>query len=226
MFKDKADDIVTKGKMRRGQFNPEPDSAHLKAYKWWVENSRFGEKPKQENFCHYWRVVLIWTPLLWLCDQAISALEWVLGKFPKREANYDKKPSFFRRHKSAIDSIMMYVAVAWFLVLIAIILVVAAIEFWKNPAGGLLVLGIIVGVIALVSGGVFITGRIMERSKIRREEFLDGKITLDEYMGDKEKKAPGKIRKFFNGVGDFCHLIFQVVRVKKWSICPLVKIPE
>lgn len=230
MFKDKADDIYAKGVERRGQFNPDPGSAHLKAYLWWVENSQLGEKPKRENFCHYWRVVLFWTPLIWLGFQAIAAVEWVLDRLPKRKANFDKKPSFYRRHKSTIDSVGMSVLLAWCAIMVIVILVMSAIAFWKNPVGGLMILGIIVAVSAFVSGMVFIIGRITERAKVkdaaRRQEFLDGKITLDEYLGNKEKKAPGKIAKFFNGVGDFCHLIFQVVRVKKWKICPFVEIPD
>lgn len=231
MFKEKADDIYSKGLERRGQFNPDPDSAHLKAYLWWVENTRLGAKPKQENFCHYWRVVLIWTPLIWLGFQAIAGVEWILGKFSKHGSNSNKKPSFLQRNRRKINKAFAILGVGICSVWIGIILVVLAIEFWKNPSAGLLFLGILAAVSIFVAGGIFAIGRIMDRTKIREaaryQLLLDDKITLDEYLGhNKEKKTPGKIRKFFNGVGDFCHLMFQVVRVKKWKICPFVEIPD
>jgi hypothetical protein len=70
----------------------------------------------------------------------------------------------------------------------------------------------------------------MDRAKVRAsakiDAFLAGKISEDEFYGRRAKRAPGRIAKFFKGAGDFCHLIFQVVRVKKWKICPFVEIPD
>lgn len=37
---------------------------------------------------------------------------------------------------------------------------------------------------------------------------------------------PSRVAKFFMAIGDFINLAFQVVRVKKWKICPIVEIPK
>lgn len=229
MFKEKANEIYKDGVARRGHFSPDPDSAHLKAYLWWIENSQAGEKPARENFCHYWRVVLIWTPLLWVAIKIIIGIEWLVNKFPERSRN-DKKPSFYRRHKATINNIGLGCLLALCGVMILALLVEAVIAFWNNPGKGLLILGVVVLVSILTASLVFVIGRLMERAKERNskkvDDFLSGKISEDEFFGKRKKRAPGKISKFFKGIGDFCHLIFQVVRVKKWKICPFVEIPD
>ena len=54
---------------------------------------------------------------------------------------------------------------------------------------------------------------------------LRGEITPDEYVYG-PKKEPGRLKKFFAGLGDFFVLAANVVRVKKWKICPLVEVPR
>ena len=58
------------GKANRGEFKPKADSLPVRSYNYWLNNSksdkaediRYGSR--RENFCHYWRVVAIWAPLL------------------------------------------------------------------------------------------------------------------------------------------------------------------
>lgn len=56
--------ILEWGEHRRGVWRPEEGSLTLRAYRWWAKSS--GKAPAQENFCHFWRVALIWAPLRWL----------------------------------------------------------------------------------------------------------------------------------------------------------------
>ncbi len=64
-LKDKAREIRDEGAESRKNFTPEEDTAPLRMYQYWLDNSLV-TPPKTENFCHYWRVVLIWGPLTWL----------------------------------------------------------------------------------------------------------------------------------------------------------------
>lgn len=53
-----------KGEARRATFHPEPTGKPTQVYHWWASNG--GNAPARENFCHYWRVIVFWAPLLWL----------------------------------------------------------------------------------------------------------------------------------------------------------------
>lgn len=74
MFETNKGDIVSlraktiqtrkSGAAERRNWNPSEDDAHYRIYAWWMD--RTGNRPSRENFCHYWRVVLIWAPLRWL----------------------------------------------------------------------------------------------------------------------------------------------------------------
>jgi hypothetical protein len=57
----KRNEILTTGRETRRTWDPEPSSIHYRSYVWWTQNG--GWAPRQENFCHYWRVALIWSPL-------------------------------------------------------------------------------------------------------------------------------------------------------------------
>lgn len=73
--------IKDEGAIQRRNWNPSPDSAHYKFYRYWQRSRR--KYVARENFCHYWRVVLIWAPLLWLCKAlavvTVAALAVLLG---------------------------------------------------------------------------------------------------------------------------------------------------
>ena len=48
-----------------------PHSWHAKLYIYWLNGGK--NKPGyQENFCHYWRVALIYAPLIWLLTQKVG----------------------------------------------------------------------------------------------------------------------------------------------------------
>jgi hypothetical protein len=232
MFRDKANEITAAGEARRGHFNPDADSAHLKVYKWWVENSQAGIKPKRENFCHYWRVVVIWSPLFWLGLHLVDAVDWIISKFPKREpkAKSLKKKSFFKKHAETIKKALMGLLYVVMTVLILVAFAGLVIAFIQDPLGGAIIVGAIVISAALITAISYYIGSLVQKRRDRdyelEQKFFNGEISFAEYMGIKPKKAPGKISKFFKGVADFCHLAFQVVRVKKWKICPFVEIPD
>lgn len=46
----------------RRTYMPPADSPIYKSYRWWKQET--GYSVARENFCHFWRVVLIWAPLL------------------------------------------------------------------------------------------------------------------------------------------------------------------
>ena len=53
--------VKQQGEIRRRNWSPSADDSHYKVYRYWQRKSR--KYRERENFCHYWRVVLIWGPL-------------------------------------------------------------------------------------------------------------------------------------------------------------------
>lgn len=66
--------VRTQGEIARRDWNPQPGSVHLRMYQWWQERSKHGYDRPRENFCHYWRVVMIWAPLRWLAPKLLALL--------------------------------------------------------------------------------------------------------------------------------------------------------
>jgi hypothetical protein len=60
-MKDRAKAIREHGAAERGNYEPKQGSLQLRLYNFWL--SKQSAPPKVENFCHYWRVVLIWAPM-------------------------------------------------------------------------------------------------------------------------------------------------------------------
>jgi hypothetical protein len=73
-FATKAEEVVEQGEERRGNFNPSGKPKEM--YEFWLRRSKTIRAMKirggtqKENFCHYWRVVAIWAPLMMLGDFA------------------------------------------------------------------------------------------------------------------------------------------------------------
>ena len=71
-LRQKIDQTWEKGAAERRNWSPSQDDAHYRIYKWWMSTS--GNHPTRENFCHYWRVVLIWGPLRWAAKPLLCVL--------------------------------------------------------------------------------------------------------------------------------------------------------
>lgn len=69
-FREKANEIRAVGEQTRGDYTPKGAPARI--YNYWLNNSESIDATairsggRKENFCHYWRVVAIWSPLLML----------------------------------------------------------------------------------------------------------------------------------------------------------------
>jgi len=225
---EKARAIKAQGAVERGEFNPSPGSAHLKMYKWWRENAVLDDKGGRENFCHYWRVVVFWGPLTWI---TLRVLVPVFRPVVKALAPLGRMiGSISPPSEKAISRIF----IGWLCLLGAGILMLLVAAFVLNPVGAAVVTGVIIGGAATLTGLVLLVSWIVDHFEAKkdlarealREAWYNNEISDDEYFGVKKKREPGKISKFFHGIGDFLVLIAQVVRVKKWKICPFVEIPE
>ena len=235
MFEDKKTAVLEKGKAERNRFNPDPDSAHFRLYKYFLENG--GTKPVQENFCHYWRVVVIWAPLMALAN----AVERVFTTRPMRAAGrvlwkvLSTPFLFVNRVYTSIGTrqsrkkFWEYVLATSACSMFAFFLIVAVIAFINNPHDGLIALACFVAGVAVLVGLLFVVGYIGEKRDERKRKRVDAAYEYynehGEYPVVKSSK-PSKIRRFFSGVLDFAVLLGNIVRVKKWKICPLVTIPE
>lgn len=232
MFREKATEVKKKGALERGEFNPKPDSAHLKMYKWWLEHG--GEVEGKENFCHYWRVVLFWAPLEWFLITVVG------GFFKSRPLRafgrgaYNVAGPLRRVSNKTWENVFMWASLTILAVVALFLVGMLVYAFVTNTGNALVVLGVVVGIvlgaIGLIFGLSWIVDKVQKKNDLRmeaREEaWLNGEISAAEYFGRKPAKAPGPIKRFFSGVADFLVLLVQIVRVKKWKICPFVEIPD
>lgn len=74
-FRDRAREIKAAGEAERGNFTP--TGVPLRTYNYWLENSESNKAAlirlggQKENFCHFWRVVVLWAPLLFLFNKSV-----------------------------------------------------------------------------------------------------------------------------------------------------------
>lgn len=89
-YRTRAAEVKAAGEAARGDF--EPTGVPLRMYQWWLANSP-GKKARdikdgsrRENFCHFWRVVVFWTPLLAMVIAVTGLAEAGIEKMEGRGA--------------------------------------------------------------------------------------------------------------------------------------------
>ncbi|MDN5835205.1 MAG: hypothetical protein L0H36_01050 [bacterium] len=86
-WRERAKSVRKQGEIQRRDWNPQSGSVHLRMYQWWQARSSRAEDISRENFCHYWRVVMIWAPLRWAWPKllvllgAVAAMALITGIF-------------------------------------------------------------------------------------------------------------------------------------------------
>jgi hypothetical protein len=297
-FRTKAREVYEQGVEERGNFTP--TGKPLAIYKWWAERSP--NAPERENFCHFWRVVAIWAPLMWVLEgverlaqkrgvqiYSLLVLLFILGwlvvtvhsitviavvvcavvyaatgigtgiylAIPQERIDEDwrfdrtwLKPVFVLTLPFALvafgaTKLIRWLAGVWTEKLSNAILI-GLLSLWVLFILGMLVQAIIengwqavwiilavIGSAALILGAViglttFLSGL---RAKRKAENKAAEDAAWEDYFNDrgpkpgtKPAREPGAIARFFSGVLDFLILVGQVVRVKKWKICPIVEI--
>ena len=87
-YRTRAAEVKAAGEAARGDF--EPTGVPLRMYQWWLANSPgkkardIREGSRRENFCHFWRVVVFWTPLLALVIAITGVFESLIEKMEGR----------------------------------------------------------------------------------------------------------------------------------------------
>lgn len=83
-YRTRAAEVKAAGEAARGDF--EPTGVPLRMYQWWLANSpgkkarAIREGSRRENFCHFWRVVVFWAPMLALVIAVTGLLESLMEK--------------------------------------------------------------------------------------------------------------------------------------------------
>jgi hypothetical protein len=236
-FNEKADAILAEGRAQRGEYDPEPGSVPYRLYQDYV--SRGGRVPPQENFCHFWRVVVFWAPLMWLRDKTVNTDGFksfmrtkvggaasVIGNViatPFRLAGRVERAAKDKWGDENVDDfgwIVLFTLMGLFV--LTFLVGIGTSTSWWVPlvivAGLAALFGMIVGLAELAT-------RAADKNRIAQNAAWEAYFN-DEgpRPGSKVRKEPGKIKKFFIAIKDFLVLAVQVVRVKKWKICPLVNI--
>ena len=232
---DKNEAILAKGEAQRGQFDPEPGSAPVRMYQYWAEHAwvHGAILPTRENFCHYWRVVLIWGPLWFLFMHTLYPI------FTSRPAHAaarglrkihipDGIKSFFNKNGEKIVEWMMYIIAG---VMALLLLGAVVYNLFTHPANTLIILGIVLGALAVIAGLVAVISYFVEKSDAKKRELRnaqwnayyrgEGPAPVDEYA----RKEPGRVKRFFKAVKEYLVVFFNVLRTKKWKICPFVTVP-
>lgn len=248
-LRDKAREVRERGVQERGNF--EPHGVPLKMYKYWLDNSsskkrnRIFFKEERENFCHFWRVVMFWAPMVYVKQKFLDFMETSLGLasvalllvsaliFAMATSEtflvavgiiaaaaaaiaavvgllflIDKFwPKSWRRNTEKAFLGLLAVSTAG---VVIFALTMATIDigwiFWAYVAGAL------IGCTGILLGALFLG------------DFISGKRALAKERTVAEPGTAGKSGGFFKGVGDFIVLVAQIVRVKKWKICPFVEV--
>jgi hypothetical protein len=261
-FRQRASELVAQGEAVRSDFTPR--GVPLEMYEWWLDNSpsekaldiRLGYR--QENFCHFWRVVLIWVPLMWTMDKAIAfattktfkVIASLVGLALVGVVIYALTTTGSWLELLGVLALLVGVAAGIF----GLVWGVTAIhrrwpDFWFRAVGTVFVVAAVgvlvsmvvlfkwkavVGLVVLVAGAFlfnFVIDKIVSYSSGKRQQRLrEYEKALDAYYDgtgphpDDIYREPGRTSRFFSGVLDFAILIGQAIRVKKWKICPIVKI--
>lgn len=270
-FRERAAEVKAAGEEARGDFTPH--GVPLRMYNWWLANSpsekadAINSGTRKENFCHFWRVVAIWTPLLWALKKVLDGGEWVAERVTGTQAavagvtllvgvvalvvtttgDWSQFLSFLGFLLLITTGIATVMGLIFFLIektedgfLYLMGTIVLAAYVFMTYAGFkdigwwvfLIELGIVAGLAALIVT-VIAVGEWIEgaRANARRKAKDADEAAWNDYMNDegpnpyaRKVKQPGRLSKFFSGVGDFLVLATQVVRVNKWKICPLVEV--
>jgi ABC-type multidrug transport system fused ATPase/permease subunit len=77
-LRDKVAAHRRQGEERRGTYVPAVDGAPLRVYQWW--HAKTGSTIERDNFCHYWRVVIFWAPLLGIRLMVARLLEFKVAQ--------------------------------------------------------------------------------------------------------------------------------------------------
>jgi len=272
-FRAKASEIKAAGVAERGNF--EPSGVPLRMYNYWLHKSNSDRAEaildgrRRENFCHFWRVVAIWAPLMFLVHKiedfastrvgqatlvGLVVLALVLGGFLSHGflslliglgigtavgltlvgigfgIHYLIKRYWNSDWNEPVGTALgIAFFVVWGAVMLTMLVVGIIQEGWIILV---FVLGALAGVALIAFGASALADYISGRRKLKcdAENERVAKMTDEEYVSYREAqlktREPGKVAKFFSGVGDFLVLAFQVVRVKKWKICPMVSIND
>lgn len=297
-LREKAQEVKAAGVAERGNFTPDGAPKRMYQYWLWKSNSRkakdirYGDR--KENFCHFWRVVALWAPLLWTWKKVEAAGNYILATFgvlavatlvvacilstnvlvtvlwvlaigvgiglgtlgivsgisaaltedERDEADLMTSPKaitigFLLGLPTALLSFAIVKGVKFYnrnltdynkpIGISTAVLAVAGLLTLIGLSGGLVtllwVVGTFAGLVAVVAGviiaGTFLSDYISGKRAVAREATNAYVAEHGEYPPEAE---PGLVSRFFHGLGDFLILIGQVVRVKKWKICPIVEV--
>lgn len=223
----KTESILEKGKRSRETWSPRLGGAPMRHYVWWREQT--GKYRSQENFCHFWRVVLIWAPMLRL-----------------RQLTLDRNAVIWMRRNVGATGLVMAICVLYLTVLFVYGSIALAREFWDKIGAWAILLGPLafVALIVTLVGCIVAFGYVCMGLRRLHRKFKSSSDCMDKpaspiyprraiqplvkrrQLPQRARVANSKLKRFCRSTGEYLVLIAQVVRVKKWKICPLVQIPE
>lgn len=223
----KTEAVLEKGKQARETWSPRLGSTPLRHYLWWRQQT--GKVRPQENFCHFWRVVLIWAPLLRL-----------------RKMTLDRNAVVWMRRNVGGGGLVIAACVLYLTALFAYSSVAIARELWGAVGAWAILLGplsvvacfaALIGCIVAFSygckGTAWLYRKFMSSGEWTNEPvkpIISRRVRqsplVRRQLPQRARVASGKLKRSCRSVGEYIVLMAQVVRVKKWKICPLVEIPE
>jgi hypothetical protein len=189
----------------------DPRSWHFRVYSYWKrELSR--KPPKTINLCHYMRAILIYTPAYWLGYGIAIALAVVLGGafllvtapiwvplyFIGRGRGWGTRLEAWADRQQ--DKFMIFILGVVGLCVVAVIVNASLDKWWY----GLVIIGGIVGGVALIFGIGITAAEISDRRKRQRWLREEGIVP------SKEARPPS--------------LTWAWIKAKKQKVCPIIEV--
>lgn len=261
-LRERAAQIKAAGEAERDNFQPQGLPLHI--YRYWEQRSPHAPSKygRTENFCHFWRVVAFWSPLMYIGNaitrvgtsktgQGVISLVLLVALIVMGVASRDFLQAVVLGFVLGLGLLILgtaayFIHKSWrkswnkwlerfFYVLTGAIMVFAVVALLVSLFldFGLIALLYIVGFVSVVTAFIFglatLSDFIQGRRAVKRAEYCERlhKMTEEEYEEHTRQSAePGKVSKFFSALGDVLVFAFQIVRVKKWKICPIVTVPK
>jgi hypothetical protein len=294
-LKEKTEEVVAEGEANRGVRTP--TGVPKRIYDYWLRESNSTKASairsgyRKENFCHYWRVVAIWAPLMFLKHKTETLFENRAFQIALVVLAVMLVVGLSLKYHSVLIALGLVVggavALAW-LLLAGLAGIVSAEDGFNQsfedepvhqrigwalaPVAGLFYLGtkavqkitplakqhpksfswtlaalVTLGLAVLnfalggvtavaayaltlaVIYGIYRLGLwgfplLSDKIESAHDKRVAERVAYFEEHGEYPTREPGRIVRFFQAVGEFIVFVAQVIRVKKWKICPLVDI--
>lgn len=199
----------------------DPSLWHAKLYLYWLATGGMNGPGYKENFCHYWRVVLLWAPRRWFSHSVagrvtrIAASIFWQAMWPARKLlvlmwqpfapGVRRLGGWFSEHADLVGRIWVCAIALEVLVVIGVL----AYAIYKQPLLFAIILGAFVALVVVIVMAIIACQYVQERRLEHRRFMPEATIRREEAS-------------FLDNVSGTVQLVAQFAIARKRRICPFV----